>query len=441
MPRYRYTAADKQGQIYKNVIDARSRVECIQMLKRNNLLPIEIQMEKKEKKETSFLKPVQKISVDGGVAVETRTSLAKREVNFDAIKNVLNPIRHRDIVIFMQSFLLLKKANFNNIEAINTIRKSTENRQLQETLERIQTGLEQGYYMYEMLEQNQKEFPYIITNMIKVGELSGSFIEAIEQAIEYIEKEHETRTKVKKAVLPNLFTFIAVLVLLIAGTLIAVPQIQEVFEEVGSQKELPALTLAFSSLLDWSMRFWYIPTAIIAIAGFVFYSFIKSPMGRFRWDGFKYKAPVFGRLIYSLDFSKLVRSILLNLRSGLRIQDSLEVSRNLVKNQVMISMIEQSLNNIYNGESWIEPFEASGFGTPMATDMLQIGMETDLTEMMEKLLEIMDQDVEIKIERVMKVLPQVSYAFVGAILIFLVLVVLVPAIEMYMGDFLFDAYL
>lgn len=104
-------------------------------------------------------------------------------------------------------------------------------------------------------------------------------------------------------------------------------------------------------------------------------------------------------------------------------------------------MIERSLNNIYNGESWIEPFESSGFGTPMATDMLQIGMETDLTEMMEKLLEIMDQDVEIKIERVMKVLPQVSYAFVGAILIFLVLVVLVPAIEMYMGDFLFDAYL
>ena len=284
--------------------------------------------------------------------------------------------------------------------------------------------------MYEMLEKYPKEFPYIVVNMIKVGELSGSLVESIEQAIEYIEKEHETRTKVRKAVVPNVLTFLAVLIMLIAGTLIAIPQIQEVFDQVGGQKELPKITVAFSKFLDWVIKYWYIPTAIIGALVAVLVSFIKTPVGKFKWDGFKYKAPVFGKLIYSLDFSKLVRSLLLNLRSGLRIQDSLEISRNLVKNQVMVSMIEQSLNNIYNGESWIEPFEKSGFGTPMATDMLYIGMETDLTEMMEKLLEIMDQDVELKIERVMKVLPQISYSFVGAILIFLVLVVLVPAIEM-----------
>ncbi len=438
MPRYRYVASDKRGEIYQNTIEAASRVECIKILKRNKLLPIEITMEKREKKSSSFLKPVEDIN-SGNVTGE-RTSIAKREVNLAFINNILSSVRYKDVVIFLQSFLLLKKANFNNIDAINTIRKSTENKRLQDTLEKIQTGLEQGYYMYEMLEEYPKEFPYIVVNMIKVGELSGSLIEATEQAIEYIEKEHETKSKVKKAVIPNLLTFIVVFVLLIAGTLIAVPQIQAVFDQVGTTKELPAVTQAFSRFLDWLIKFWYIPTFAIGIIVAVFVSFIKSPLGKFRWDGFKYKAPIFGKLIYSLDFSKLVRSILLNLRSGLRIQDSLEISRNLVKNQVMISMIEQSLNNIYNGESWIEPFEASGFGTPMATDMLQIGMETDLTTMMEKLLEIMDQDVQIKIERVMKVLPQISYSLVGATLIFLVLVVLVPAIDVYMGDFLFDAY-
>lgn len=439
MPKYRYKASDKSGQIYQNIIEANSRVECIQMLKRNKLLPIEITIDRKDRK-SGFLKPAETIVTADGVVTES-VSFGQREVNLDALNKVLNPVKHRDIVIFLQSFLLLKKANFNNIDAINTIRKSTENRQLQITLIEIQTGLEQGYYMYEMLEKYPKEFPYIVVNMIKVGELSGSLVESIEQAIEYIEKEHETRTKVRKAVVPNVLTFLAVLIMLIAGTLIAIPQIQEVFDQVGGQKELPKITVAFSKFLDWVIKYWYIPTAIIGALVAVLVSFIKTPVGKFKWDGFKYKAPVFGKLIYSLDFSKLVRSLLLNLRSGLRIQDSLEISRNLVKNQVMVSMIEQSLNNIYNGESWIEPFEKSGFGTPMATDMLYIGMETDLTEMMEKLLEIMDQDVELKIERVMKVLPQISYSFVGAILIFLVLVVLVPAIEMYMGDFLFDAYL
>ncbi len=440
MPSYKYTASDKNGQIYQNVIEANSRVECIQILKRNGLLPIEINIEKKRKVNTSFLKPNEIVATTDEAAIQ-RVPLGKREVNLDKLNQLLQPVRHRDVIIFLQSFLLLKKANFNNIDAINTIRKSTENKGLQEILGEIQTGLEQGYFMHEMLYEYPKEFPYIVANMIKVGELSGSLIESVDQAIEYIEKEHDTRTKVRKAVIPNLLMFIGVSIMLVAGTLIAVPQIQEVFEQVGGQKELPALTIAFSNFLDWTAETWYIPTVIIAGLILGFFGYIRTPKGRFQWDGFKYRVPVFGKLIYSLDFSKLVRSILLNLRSGLRIQDSLEVSRNIVKNEVMISMIEQSLNNIYNGESWIEPFENSGFGTPMATDMLQIGMETDLTEMMEKLLEIMDQDVELKIERVMKVLPQLSYSLVGAVLIFLVLVVLVPAIEMYMGDFLFDAYL
>lgn len=324
MPKYKYTASDKNGQLYQNVIEARSRLECIKLLKRNELLPIDISVDTKSKKEFTFLKPLESRDETGA-----SKGFGQREVDLSGLKSLLIAVKHRDIVIFMQSFLLLKKANFNNIDAINTIRKSTENFKLQTILEKVQTGLEQGYYMYEMLEQYPKEFPYIVVNMIKVGELSGSLVEAVNQAIEYIEKEHDTRTKVRKAVVPNLLTFGAVSIMLIAGTLIAIPQIQDVFDQVGGQKELPALTIAFSKFLDWLMTFWYLPTAVIAGLVFGFITLIKTPVGKFKWDGFKYKAPIFGKLIYSLDFSKLVRSILLNLRSGLRIQDSLEVSLKL----------------------------------------------------------------------------------------------------------------
>ena len=180
MPKYKYTASDKNGQTYINVIEARSRLECIKILKRNELLPVEIVLDNTKEKKVQLLKPIES---------EEKSSVGKREIDLAGISSLLSPVKHRDIVIFMQSFLLLKKANFNNIDAINTIRKSTENSNLGSLLEKVQVGLEQGYYMYEMLEQFPKEFPYIITNMIKVGELSGSLVESISQAIEYIEKE------------------------------------------------------------------------------------------------------------------------------------------------------------------------------------------------------------------------------------------------------------
>ena len=41
----------------------------------------------------------------------------------------------------------------------------------------------------------------------------------------------------------------------------------------------------------------------------------------------------------------------------MRIQEAIEVSKNVVKNYVMLSIIETSINNILIGTSWIEPFE------------------------------------------------------------------------------------
>ena len=150
--------------------------------------------------------------------------------------------------------------------------------------------------------------------------------------------------------------------------------------------------------------------------------------------------PIFGPLIYALDFSRLMKAMLLNLKNGMRIQDAIEVSKNVVQNYVMLSIIETSINNILIGQSWIEPFEKSGLSSSMTTEMLKIGMQTDLTEMMEKLVEYMDIDIDNIMNKIMKALPQVVYAIVGAVLIFFVLVVLVPCIQVYMGNFLFSAY-
>ncbi len=150
--------------------------------------------------------------------------------------------------------------------------------------------------------------------------------------------------------------------------------------------------------------------------------------------------PIFGKLIYAIDFSRLVQSIVLNLKNGLRIQEALETSRNISNNLVMLSLIESSINNILIGQSWIEPFEQSGLSTPMITEMLKIGMQTDLTEMMEKLNDYMQIDIDNIIQKIIKILPQIVAVFVGAVLIFVVVIVLVPLMQVYMGGFLLSSY-
>ena len=178
---------------------------------------------------------------------------------------------------------------------------------------------------------------------------------------------------------------------------------------------------------------------IVAIVAIIMV-YIRTPKGKYKFHYFKYKMPVFGKLIYAIDFSRLIQSILLNLKNGQRIQEALETSRNISNNLVMLSLIETAINNITVGQSWIEPFEQSGLSTPMITEMLKIGMQTDLVEMMEKLNDYMQIDIDNIMQKVIKVLPQIVQIFVGIVLIFVVGVVLVPMIQAYMGGWMLEDY-
>mgnify|MGYP004639735357 FL=1 len=447
MPTYMYKAMTKSGVVVRNRVEFASKQNLIKTLKSNDLLPISIEQisysskktPKRKKKNITDIQEIMKNVNTTQLNKEKKMTLSTKEkINMYLAKT--EKITQRDIVVFTQNFYLLKKANFNNIHALNTIIESTENISFRGILEDVLAGVEAGENMYTTMEYYSNVFPYIYINMIKVGELSGSLTNSLEQAVKYLDDTESLNKKLRTILIPNIIQFVLLLVMLVVGTLVAIPAIQGIFDELGTDETLPAVTLWFADFINKAIKYWYLPVLIIvaAVAGVLFY--INTPKGKYNFHYFKYKMPIFGQLIFALDFSRLMKAMLLNLKNGMRIQESLEVSKNVVKNYVMLSMIETSINNILIGTSWIEPFEKSGLAKPMITEMLKIGMQTDLTEMMEKLVEYMEIDIDNIMRKIMQVLPQVVYAIVGVVLIFFVLVVLVPCIQVYMGNFLFSAY-
>jgi type II secretion system F domain len=443
MPTYTYKAATSSGLIVRNRVEAPSKQSLVRMLKDNDLMPITIEQvaysAKKKKTKKKNIKDIEEImkNVNTTQINTKKTSTTKEKINMYLSKT--EKITNRDLVIFTQNFYLLKKANFNNIHALKTIIDSTENLTFKGVIEDILAGVESGENMYTTMEYYSDIFPYIYVNMIKVGELSGSLTSSLEQAVNYLDSTEALNKKIRGILIPNIVQFVFLIIMLFVGTIVAIPAIQNVYTQMGSSATLPAVTIWFKGVVDWLMSYWYIPLIIIAgiVAAIVFY--INTPKGKYNFDYFKYKMPIFGQLIFALDFSRLMKAMLLNLNNGMRIQDAIEVSKNVVQNYVMLSIIETSLNNIIIGDSWIEPFEKSGLAKPMITEMLKIGMQTDLPEMMEKLVEYMEIDIDNIMQKIIKVLPEAVYLIVGIVLIFFVVVVLVPCIQLYMGDWLLDA--
>ena len=446
MPEYIYRAITPKGQIVRNRVEDVNRNTLIQKLKSNDLLPISIvQVGYRSNKTKVNRKNMMDID-DIMKQADSANILQGRAIAKPSVKERINlalaredKITRRDLIIFTQNFYLLKKSNFNNIHALNTIIDSTENLSLRGILQDILAGVESGEYMYTTMEYYSNIFPYIYTNMIKVGEMSGSLTKSLEQAVKYLEDSDDINSRLKKIIIPNALQLLAIIAVLIFGVAYIIPLIQETFAEVGATTQLPAITLWFVDFCRGLMAVWYIPVIVIAAAVGIIFAYVNTPKGRYNYHYFKYKMPVFGKLIFAIDFSRLMKAMLLNLENGMRIQDALDVSKSVVKNYVLLSIIETSINNILIGASWIEPFEDSGLCSSMQTEMLKIGMQTDMVEMMRKLVEYMEIDINNLISKVMSVLPQIVYTIVGLFLIFLVLVIIVPCIQLYMGGWIFDS--
>ena len=446
MPEYIYRAVTSKGQIVRNRVEDVNRNTLIKKLKNNDLLPISIVQVGYRGKKTKanrrnmmdiddIMKQADSANIMQGRA--TAKPSVKERINLALARE--EKITTRDIIIFTQNFYLLKKANFNNIHALSTIIESTDNLSLRGILQDILAGVEAGEYMYTTMEYYSNIFPYIYTNMIKVGELSGSLTKSLEQAVKYLETSDTTASRLRKIIIPNAIQLLAIIALLIFGVAYIIPIIQDAFAESGTSQTLPGITLWFVDFCNALGRVWYIPVIIIVAVVSVIVLYINTPKGKYNFHYFKYKMPVFGKLIYAMDFARLMRAMLLNLENGMRIQEALEVSKAVVKNYVMLSIIETSINNILIGASWIEPFENSGLASSMQTEMLKIGMQTDIVEMMRKLVEYMEIDIENLMQKVMAVLPQIVYSIVGIFLIFLVIVIIVPCIQLYMGAWIFDS--
>ena len=445
MPEYVYRAVTSKGQIVKNRVEDVSKNTLIKKLKNNDMLPISVDQVGYRGKKKANKRNVMDID-DIMKQADSANILRGRETIKPTVKERVNlalsldeKITSRDIIIFTQNFYLLKKANFNNIHALSTIIDSTENMSLRGILEDILAGVEGGEYMYTTMEYYSNIFPYIYINMIRVGELSGNLTKSLEQAIKYMETSSGTTKTLKSIIIPNAAQLLLLVALLIFGVAYIIPLIQEAFASAGTDTQLPEITLMFVDFCNYIAKIWYIPVLIITGVVGAIVSYINTPKGKYNFHYFKYKMPVFGKLIFAMDFSRLMKAMLLNLQNGMRIQEALEVSKSVVKNYVMLSIIEASINNLLTGSSWIDPFESSGLCSSMQTEMLKIGMQTDLIEMMEKLVEFMEIDIQNQMEKVMKTLPQIVYTIVGVALIFLVVVVIVPCVKLYMGDWLFSA--
>lgn len=449
MPEYKYRGMLRNGKILRGIMTARNKHDVIVKLKKTRVQPIVVKASKNQLVSESKKKIDQKKLAQIQQDVEKQKSYGKmRRPRPNEKKGVLafltsdisvGGVKPKDVLTFTNSLYVLKKAKFNNVAAFESLFNSTENKRLQDIVEDILIGVESGATINEMMARYPKVFPPLYVNFVRVGEESGSLDAALLHARDYMESSMKLRKQIRGILLPKILMFAFILVAMVVALLFGAPLIENVYDMFGVDKELPVATQIAIKFSQGLVDYWYITLSVIAGIFIAFKAYVSSSIGRYQWDKFKIKAPVFGTLMLNIITNKFFQAMLLNLKNGMRIQESLETAKSVTDNYYFLSLIETGKNNLQAGGSWIEPFEADKAFPPMAIEMLKIGMESDLVEMMDKVSEYIEQEINESIQKTIKVLPEITYVFIGIVLVFFVITVMVPLLDVYMGGFLFEA--
>lgn len=415
-----------QGQIVKIKMNANDKISCLKKLKNNGMTPINI------KRYFNILTNNEKM---------TAKIYSSRRKNKNKISNQIiqlsDKVTIEEIKIFTNNFYVLKKAKFTNNHAIKTIMNSTKNLQLKKVLNIMLKNLENGKLIYKTMEEYKDIFPYEYIYLIKTGELTGKLEDSLEHAIRYLEKEEEIKKRIQNALIPNIIMFFGIIIMTILSILIGIPLLKNIFLVNESNIRFPRILLILSFIMEEIIKYWYVVFILISFAIFTIVRYINTTKGKYKIDKFIVTNILFGRISFLLDFSRLLGSVLINLKNKMRIQDALDIGKNVIKNTYMLQIIDKSINNIYIGKSWIEPFENEGILSPIVIEMLKKGNTGNLSELMEKVAQYIDFEIENEINILLKILPELSYGIVAIALLIFIIVILMPIMNVYIGGFLF----
>ena len=164
MPSYKYRVIFEDGKVGHGKIMALNKSHAMESLKNDKIQPISIKKlpDKRTKYKRLDYNKIEKKNLNRNVNIPKRNKKIdlKKKVTLEELKQIrLHPfsrITSKDILVFINNLYILKKAKFNNIQALRIIYEQVKNPRFKDIIEDILIGVESGEKMNVIMEN----YPY-----------------------------------------------------------------------------------------------------------------------------------------------------------------------------------------------------------------------------------------------------------------------------------------
>ncbi len=343
-------------------------------------------------------------------------------------------VKSKILMIFTRQLATLVDSGLPLLRSLNVLAKQERDKLLKNTINKLADSVQSGSTFSDALALHPRIFNDLYVNMVKAGEAGGVLELVLNRLSEFQEKAAKIKNKVMAAmVYPGIVMTMAVGIMSFLLVFI-VPRFEAIFHDILGDKPLPPVTrfvLAVSDLMKH--RGLILVGAVVAMVAL--YKMIgRTRGGRLVIDNFKLRMPLFGNLNRKTAISRFARTLGTLVTSGVPILQALNITRETAGNAAIARAISQVHDSVKEGESIVQPLEASRVFPPMVVSMVDVGEETGkLPEMLLKIADVYDDEVDNAVAGLTSALEPIMIVFLAVVVGTIVLALFTPLISIITG--------
>ena len=342
----------------------------------------------------------------------------------------LQSLKKKKKIDFTQTFLTLNKAGLPIIESLIFIEKDAASRQVRLLAQEIKKQIIAGYTLSDTISKYPNLFGHVYIGLAKAGEDSGEIDKTFERLIELLKKQGDIKGKVISALTYPIFVILLAIAVVLVMLMFVFPAFKDMFAQQG--KQLPAITQFCINSGEFLKDKWMvIPLAIIAIVGSFMYLLRWEPSKR-KIDEFLLKIPLISELVKAAAFSNFLTVLQIAYDAGIPIIECLYLSRTTLDNSVMQDAIKVSIKKMQAGAHLSESLKAANIFPKMILFMVSTGEQSGrLGELMTQCVQHIDQQLDLIIDTLGKLIEPILLIFIGVVVCFLALSLYLPLFQSY----------
>lgn len=396
MPIYVYKAVDSKGKMIKGEMEAGSEIELTTELAKTGYLPVNI----------SF----KTVKTGGGLS-----SLLKRA----------KKVNIQDLVVFTRQFATIIKAAVPIIEGLRVLADQAEDPALKEALGQIVHDVEGGASLSSAMAKHPNVFPSLYVNTVIAGESAGVLDKVLMRLSKMLEDEQENMTNISTAMRYPIMVVIALFVAVFVLSVFVVPQFSKIYADAKVELPLPTQIMILVSIA--MKKYWYITFPSIGGAVFAAKWIVNTKEGRRIWDGFKFNAPVMGKVYTKITMLRFASMLSVLYQAGLPVLKTLDIVGITIGNVILTKEVEGVKRDVADGKGISGAVLQSKFFPRLVGYMIAIGEKSgSLPMMLDSLCEYYELEVKTTVKNLTTLIEPIMTAVLGVVVMGMALAIFLP---------------